>query len=150
MDSDFYGCRWGEQTRFAVIDIDTTSEYHCELGLARLRESLSEIGLDKQVLYRSSDSGGWHLYLFFDGWEQSGEVNRGLKEWLRAKSFVIKAGQLELFPSGNGLRLPLQAGFAWLTRTGELKTRREELATGEAIGKFLQDLDENQNNWQAA
>jgi hypothetical protein len=100
--------------------------------------------------YQSSSSGGWHLYLFLDQWENSKEVQESLRELLAANGYEIRNGVLEVFPSGNGLRLPLQAGFGWLDCSQgsfSVKIRREELATEQAIELFLKDLDTNASNW---
>lgn len=147
--SDFFGLRWGEYTRFAVLDIDQKSRYHCSGELRLLQERLAAVELSAK-LYRSSDSGGWHVYLFFDNWEKSAEVNELLGCWLRAQSYEIRGGVLELFPSGCGLRLPLQPGFAWLAPDGEVIRTREEITTDEALASFLTDLEENKITWSEA
>ncbi len=143
-----WGCRWGQQTRFAVFDLDETSQHHNELGLARLRHLLASIGFDSPQLYQSSDSTGWHLYLSLSTWVDCDEVQNTLRQWLLAEGLKIKQGQLELFPSNNGLRLPLQRGFAWLDDQGAITIRREELTADEAIAKFVDALDANAHNWQ--
>lgn len=143
-----WGCRWGQQTRFAVLDIDETSQHHNELGLARLRHLLATVGFDSPQLYQSSDSTGWHLYLSFSTWVDCEELHKTLRQWLTAEGLKIKQGQLELFPSNNGLRLPLQRGFAWLDDQGAVKLRREDLTVDEAIAKFVDAQDANAHNWQ--
>jgi hypothetical protein len=77
-----WGCRWGDQTRFAVLDIDETSQYHNELGLARLRHLLASVGLNCPQNYQSSDSEGWHLYISFSSWVGSEILHKALKQWL--------------------------------------------------------------------
>jgi len=148
-EQSIYGLRWGERTRFAVLDIDKNSQYRSDRELAKLRERLAAVGLIATA-YRSSDSGGWHLYIFFDEWADSGEVNEHLGTWLRAQGYDIRGGVLEVFPSGMGLRLPLQPGFAWLNENGGLIRTREELTTDEALASFLCDLEENKRNWNEA
>ena len=143
-----WGCRWGDQTRLAVLDIDETSQYHNELGLARLRHLLTSVGLSSPQSYQSSDSEGWHLYLSFSAWVGSEIVHKTLKQWLAAEGLEIKQGQLEIFPSNNGLRFPLQRGFAWLDDQGAVKLRREEITADEAISKFVDALDAHAHNWQ--
>ncbi len=148
-EETIWGCRWGELTRFAVLDIDETSQYHNELGLARLKHALAAVGLAQGVLYQSSDSGGWHLYLFFSDWIETAELHEPLKDWITAEGFEVRNGQLEIFPSNNGLRLPLQRGFAWLDEQAELMIRREDLTETEATAKFLDALDASGHNWQS-
>ena len=146
-EADCFGLRWGEQTRFAVLDIDSrTSQYYNGAKLAELLARLAEVEL-KANIYQSSASQGWHLYLPFDQPEQSDEVERTLKRWLKAQGYQIINGQLEVFPSGNGLRLPLQPGFAWLDQQSNLVRTREELSTDEALASFLTDLEANARNW---
>lgn len=143
-----WGSRWGQQTRFTVLDIDETSQHHNELGLARLKHLLASVGFDFPQLYQSSASTGWHLYLSFSTWVNCDELQKMLRQWLTAEGLKIKQGQLELFPSNNGLRLPLQRGFAWLDDQGVVTLRREELTTDEAIATFVDAQDANAHNWQ--
>lgn len=144
-----WGTRWGQQTKFSVLDIDETSQHHNELGLARLRHLLASVGFNSPQLYQSSASTGWHVYLSFSTWVDCEEVHKTLRQWLTAEGLEIKQGQLELFPSNNGLRLPLQRGFAWLDDQGAIKLRREDLTVDEAIAKFVDAQDANAHNWQS-
>ncbi len=146
----FYGAFFGEKTSYAVLDIDSrTSRYYNSESLAELLARLRAVGLSVN-LYQSSASRGWHLYLPFDDLEQSSEVRQTLKRWLEALGYVITGGQLEVFPSGNALRLPLQPGFAWLDQKGILLWTREELSTDEALAAFLSELEGNACNWANA
>jgi hypothetical protein len=145
----FRGCAWAHKTRHAVLDIDAESKYHNAAELQKLQAQLSAVGL-YAISYRSSESGGWHLYLPFDEWAESDEVKETLKTCLKSLGYEITSGQLEIFPSGNALRLPLQKGFAWLSCDGSIKVRREEIREDEALASFLQDFEENSRNWQHA
>jgi hypothetical protein len=144
-----WGCRWGEFTRFAVLDIDAGSKYHTPEELYKLSISLAAIKLTASI-YRSSLTGGWHVYLFFEDWQRSDEVQKVLKAWLAANRVEIRNGVLEVFPSGNGLRLPLQSGFAWLNQLGETVQERDELDSDRALSLFLNDLHERASDWQLA
>ena len=146
----FYGAFWGDETRFAVLDIDEDSNYHNAQELHRLRENLAAVGLPGNVLFQSSISTGWHLYIPFFDPAPSKEVEQALKACLKSLGYDIRGGQLEVFPSGNGLRLPLQPGFAWLDQRGDVILRREELRLDAALSRFLLDLNTNSNNWQIA
>ena len=143
------GCAWAHKTRFGVLDIDQGSQYRTPQELAELTAKFAAVGLNL-VPYQSSDSGGWHLYFFLEEWAESEEVNSTLKAWLKANNYEIRGGILEVFPSGQGLRLPLQKGFAWLDASGNVITKREELEQEEALALFLADLEYNQTNWQEA
>lgn len=73
-----------------------------------------------------------------------------MKKWLYGQGYEIRNGTLEVFPSGMGLRLPLQLGFAWLDDSGNIIQTREELSKDEALASFLSDLEENKRNWSEA
>jgi len=143
------GCAWAHKTRFGTIDIDQGSNYRTPQELAELTAKFAAVNLNL-VPYQSSDSGGWHLYFFLEEWAESEEINSTLKAWLKANGYEIRGGILEVFPSGQGLRLPLQKGFAWLDASGNIIKRREELAQEEALALFLADMEYSQTNWQKA
>lgn len=145
----YRGCYWGEHTKFGVLDIDQGSRYHTSESLQALNRKFRSVGLEL-VPYQSSDSGGWHLYFFFDEWALSDEVCSLIKRWLKAGGYEIKSGTLEVFPSGNALRLPLQQGFAWLSENGKLRRRREELTGQEALVLFHRDMVNHCGNWSFA
>jgi len=145
----FRGSAWAHKTRFAVFDIDPGSRYQTAQELQKLTSLLAAVGLTAKP-YQSSSRGGWHLYLFFDDWADSDEVKNTLKAWLKAHGYQIQGGTLEVFPSGNGLRFPLQHGFGWLDQNGELTKRREDLEQDEALAAFLIDMDANARNWDEA
>jgi len=145
----FRGCYFGELTRFAVLDVDQRSKYHNPAELNELTGKLAAVGLTATP-YQSSDSGGWHLYLFLDDWADSEEVSQTLRKWLKLEGYEIKGGVLEVFPSGCALRLPLQPGFAWLDSEGKVICRREEINETEAVASFLTDLESNGCSWASA
>ena len=143
------GCYWGETTRHGVLDIDQGSKYHNAQELQKLLQVFEAVGL-KLSIYRSSESGGWHLYFFIDNEVLSQEVETTIKNYLRTSGYEIKSGTLEIFPSGNALRLPLQRGFAWLAPDGTLKVTREQLSQDQALTLFYSNIQENQGNWSEA
>lgn len=118
-----------------MLDIDAGSQYHNELGLARIKHALCSVGLTAPAFYQSSHSGGWHVYHFFSEWVETEALQERLKNWLRAEGFE--------------LRLPLQSGFAWLDEHGEIQLRREDLSANQALAKFLDALDANAHDWNA-
>ncbi|HEY9683242.1 MAG TPA: hypothetical protein V6C89_21820 [Drouetiella sp.] len=141
----FVGARFDHRTRYAVLDIDTISPYYNVLSLVRLRRALEAAGLTITHHYQSSDSGGWHLWIFFDEAVDSTELNKLLAAWLKRQGFKLGSGVLEIFPSANGLRLPLQPGFAWLSND----TQRNQLTFEQALRRFLCDASCT-NSWQGA
>lgn len=153
----FIGCRAGKATRFAVLDIDQKSRYHNKQSLDKLLHALSDAGLPKSSLYRSSDSGGWHLYLFFEDPISSADLRAQLIKLLTLNDFQVGKGQLEIFPHpggdgslGLGLRLPMQPGFAWLDKkTLEIEYERDELSAPQALELFVDVLDGDANSYAA-
>jgi hypothetical protein len=143
------GCYWGETSRHAALDIDHGSEYHSSQALTKLLQDFAAVGLTL-VPYRSSESGGWHLYCYFDSAVLSQEVETTIKNYLKARRYEIRSGTLEVFPSGNALRLPLQQGFGWLCPEGNLEISREELTEGQALVLLFNDMEENKRNWSEA
>ena len=143
----FRGCYWGEETRHGVLDIDRGSKYHNALELAELVRKFAAVALTL-IPYQSSDSGGWHLYFYLNDWAPSADVEKTVKAYLKANGYEIKSGTLEVFPSGNALRLPLQRGFGWLNPDGKLKLQREEITRDEALASFLGDFENNAGNWE--
>ncbi len=139
-----YGARAGEKSNFAVLDIDAGSPYHSPQALLELRKNLA-IAYMVPIVYQSSESGGWHLYIPFNAEEDSEELQHLLKQWLKLTGYEIKQGVLEVFPSTiQGLRLPLQKGFAWIERG----IRREQVNVEQALAMFLEDQEANSNDWK--
>ena len=153
----FIGCRAGKSARFAVLDIDQKSRYHNKQSLDKLLHALSEAGLPKSSLYRSSYSGGWHLYLFFDEPINSADLRKQLIKLLTLNDFQVGKGQLEIFPHpggdgslGLGLRLPMQPGFAWLDKkTLDIDYERHELDPTQALELFVDVIDGDSNSFAA-
>jgi hypothetical protein len=87
-ERSIYGLRWRDKTRFAVLDVDAGGKYHSAQGLKELLENLAGVSLTA-TLYQSSESGGWHLYLFFEQWETSNEVQETVRDWLVANGYGV-------------------------------------------------------------
>jgi hypothetical protein len=141
------GCRWGATTRHMVLDIDTQSKYHNLHALEQLKQSLWRAGITRTRLYQSSSSAGWHLYIFWTDFVPTEALHKLVKDWLLVDGFEIRSGTLELFPSGNGLRFPLQPGFAWLDDTAQIQYLRDDLTPDYALDLFLTELNTLGNDW---
>lgn len=148
------GFRFGKQTRFAVIDIDSKSPYRNLRSFNKLKRVLSAAGINHVVPFRSSESDGWHLYIFFDEYVSSTHLRRALVDLLTYTGFRIKSGELEIFPNtsqtsaGMGLRLPLQPGFAFLNeKTMEPSIERWELSPTKALDYFLDEISNSSNTF---
>jgi hypothetical protein len=149
------GSRSGKATRFAVLDIDAKSKYHNPKELKRLTSLLEAAGLATGSLYRSSSSGGWHLYIFFQEPIAALDLRRQLVQFLKLNGYDISKGTLEVFPSpgeasqGQGLRLPLQPGWAWLNfETAVVREERLDLSPLQALSAFINDLNGDTNSYQ--
>ncbi len=145
---NFRGCRWNETAPFLVLDIDAGSKYHNEEGLNELKQALWRLGITKTKLYRSSDSGGWHLYIFWSEWASTVDLYTYFKKWFQLEGFEVRPGTLEIFPSANALRLPLQAGFAWLDDQGQIEVERKDFTADAALFQFMADVQANGTDWQ--
>lgn len=115
----YYGVRFGPETAYAMIDIDSGSSYHPrqdEYAIPRLLDTLEPLGLVHSITITSSASGGLHLYFPLPTELSTWKVAEAIDLTLRAAGFHIKGGELELFPNlrtGDRLmyaahRLPLQ------------------------------------------
>ena len=149
-----HGARSGKLSRFAVLDIDAKSKYHNQQALDQLRHVLCDAGIKETVVYRSSHSDGWHLYIFFDEPLLSTDLREQLVALLQLNGFKLAKGTLEVFPApgdgsiGQGLRLPLQPGWAWLDqRTLDIDYFREEVSPTKALEWFLEQLTECSNSY---
>ncbi|MBF2001648.1 MAG: hypothetical protein IGS38_13095 [Synechococcales cyanobacterium M58_A2018_015] len=120
-----YGVRFGSQTRYCLLDLDRGSPYHPHtdpLATGRLLAALEGIGLVTPVACTSSYSGGIHLYFPLAAAQPSWELAQAVATTLEKAGFLLRPGQLELFPNPkpyrvgeppslfNAHRLPMQAG----------------------------------------
>jgi hypothetical protein len=123
--------RFGKETNYFLLDIDSGSQYHNEDGIQAVKGALEDIGIPETVLIRSSQSGGWHLYGFLPEKVSSFGLAVGLVTALADAGLEVRAGQLETFPNikrytnegfslYNGHRLPLQPCQGSYLLDGEL------------------------------
>ncbi|MBD1909852.1 MULTISPECIES: hypothetical protein [unclassified Leptolyngbya] len=129
-----YGVRFGAETNYGLLDIDSGSRYHPKhdpLAISRIAAALEPIGLVHYVACTSSYSGGLHLYFPFQNAQSSWQLAIALACLLENAGFKIQAGQLEIFPNPkpygvggnlslfNAHRLPLQSGSYLLNESWE-------------------------------
>ena len=145
--SQVIGIRFDNQTNFFVLDIDITSIYHYKydpIAFYQLRESLEKIGINETITLQSSSREGIHLFGFLHQKIKSFNLACALEKVLTTNGFVIKPGQLEIFPNPkpynptgqkscgfNGIRLPLPEGTG-----AKLYNKKMRLVNG-GIKKFL-------------
>ena len=112
------GKRFGQYTRYLLIDIDRYSPYHPWEDSKRFNEmlaTLEKIGLVRPLLVRSSASNGLHVYFPLPEAVTSWSTAKKLHDLLTADGFKVQDGWLELFPNPkadktalyDGHRLPL-------------------------------------------
>jgi hypothetical protein len=120
-----YGVRFGQTTRYILLDIDKDSRYHPlrdRFAWKRMVATLEALGLVQAVICTSSYSGGLHLYFPFEEEQKTWAIALAVKTLLENTGFKLAPGQLEVFPNCkpyattgepslyNGHRLPMQAG----------------------------------------
>ena len=123
--STLYGVRFGPKTQYSLLDIDAGSLYHPQrdpFAIQRIMAALEPMGIVSYLACTSSYSGGIHLYLPFEDPQSSWQVSIAISTLLENAGFILKPGQLEVFPNpkpyrGDGTfslfnahRLPLQIG----------------------------------------
>ena len=145
--SQVIGIRFDNQTNFFVLDIDVNSRYHYKYdpyGFFGILECLTDIGINKVIKLKSSTREGIHLFGFLPQKIKTFNLACALEKVLTTNGFVIKPGQLEIFPNPkpynptgekscgfNGIRLPLQEGTG-----AKLYNQKMRLVNG-GIKKFL-------------
>lgn len=117
------GTRFGSETVHGLIDLDTAGIYHPKQdaeALPMMRAALETIGITRTFLTQSSFSGGLHLWIPLSEQVSTFWFGTSIRQCLEAQGFVIKQGQLEIFPNQKayaregeftqyqGHRLPLQ------------------------------------------
>ncbi len=121
----FLGLRHGDTTNFFTLDIDTGSQYHPNQdknAIRAIQKLLKSKGLPASNPIHSSDSGGIHIYYHLAQSFNSDDLATCIYNVFTEAGYVVKAGQLEIFPNVrksehsefNGLRLPMQSGSTML------------------------------------
>lgn len=116
------GVRFSKKTFYALLDIDFSSSYRSVERIREIREVLEKIGIVRTILIRSSSSLGLHLYIPLPEKIKTFNFAAGLRVVLENQGFLVRAGELEIFPNTkayasdgtfslyNAHRLPLQPG----------------------------------------
>lgn len=116
---DIVALRFTDRTRFGVLDIDSASPFRTLDTFAALAAAANAQGL-RLTLCRSSPSGGWHTYLWTDDFVASADMHAVLRRLAEDAGIDrFENGICEVYPdplhARQALRLPCQAGFAWLS-----------------------------------
>ena len=135
------GVGFGKTTKYAVIDLDSSSNYHPvhDFGAyLKILRTLEDIGLTSYVVIQSSYSGGLHIYFPLPHPVKTFQLAAAIRVALIEAGFQPKNGQLEIFPNTkryasapgdyshyNRHRLPLQPNSgSWLMRDDGLEPQR--------------------------
>lgn len=111
--------RFTTRTRFGALDLDAGSLYHTPATVAALFAAAAARNLTL-TLCRSSESGGWHVYLWAEEFVAISAMHATLRSLAEAAGITrFENGTCEVYPdpqhAKQAFRLPAQAGFAWLT-----------------------------------
>jgi hypothetical protein len=154
------GVNFGKTTKYALIDLDYSSQYHPSHDRDRYKEilhALETIGLTRYIVIQSSHSRGLHIYLPLSTAVPTFWLAAAIRVTLIAAGFEIKNGQLEIFPNAkrfasapgdrsyyNPHRLPLQPDSgSWLMEDDGLSPQPISDSIEAQISEFL-------NQWQLA
>jgi hypothetical protein len=154
------GVNFGKTTKYALIDLDYSSQYHPSHDRDRYKEilhALESIGLTRYIVIQSSYSRGLHIYLPLPKAVSTFWLAAAIRVTLTNAGFEIKNGQLEIFPNTkrfasapgdhshyNPHRMPLQPNSgSWLMEDDGLSPQPISDSIEAQIGEFL-------NQWQLA
>ena len=93
------GVRFGKETRYGLIDIDSGSKYLNVDSIDEIKAGLETIGIVRTIIIFSSWSRGIHLYIPLPDLVGTFNLAVTLEQALVAQGFEIKDGQLEIFPN---------------------------------------------------
>lgn len=133
--------RFTNVSRFGAIDIDSGSIFHNRNTSDRLFLAASNLGL-KATLCQSSESGGWHYYVWFKEFHPARFIYELLRDISVAAGITtFEKGTCELYPDyshpAQAFRLPCQTGFEFL-RPGKysMATKQSQEADRFRIGEL--------------
>lgn len=136
------GVRFGSKTVYGMIDLDVKGAYHPiqdAKALPLIRAALETIGIARTFLTQSSFSGGLHLWMPLSEQVSTFWLGAAIRQCLEAQGFIVKQGQLEIFPNlkayaregeftqYQGHRLPLQPRSGSQLLDGDLNPMAGEL-----------------------
>ncbi|MDG2614695.1 hypothetical protein P7L53_00420 [Thermoleptolyngbya sichuanensis XZ-Cy5] len=131
-----YGVRFGTETSYFMLDIDSGSAYHPKrdrFAVRRICNALEILGFTSHVAITSSYSSGVHLYFPLQDDMLTWQLAAVVTHRLQTAGFVLEPGTLEVFPNNrtysdagqlslfNAHRLPMQQGSYLLSEDWELQ-----------------------------
>lgn len=127
-DRAIVGLPFREYTDLLVLDFDNHDPARDRTkDIRRLLDRVQD-QIGEGVVFRSSDSGGMHAYFHLDGVHHREDIRAFGRDLLRRVQSHRDPVGVDVFPSGNVLRLPLGKGSAYLTSTFDpIEDKREAL-----------------------
>lgn len=130
--SKLVGIRFGNNTKFGVIDLDNGGDYHNPESVKKIQHALEDIGITDIVPIQSSYSGGYHLIIPLKTQIPTFSLACALEIALRKAGLSIRQGHLEVFPNAkpygsntvtnyNAIRCPMQPHSGALLLDDELQ-----------------------------
>lgn len=131
-----YGVRFGTDTSYFMLDIDSGSVYHPKrdrFAVRRICNALEILDFTSHVAITSSYSGGVHLYFPLQDVVLTWQLAAVVTHCLQTAGFVLEPGTLEVFPNNRTYneagqlslfkahRLPMQQGSYLLSQDWELQ-----------------------------
>ncbi|MEA5598998.1 hypothetical protein [Rivularia sp. UHCC 0363] len=144
--SKLVGIRFGNNTKFGVIDLDDGGDYHNPESVKKIQHALENIGITDIVPIQSSYSGGYHLIIPFSTQITTFSLACALEIALRKAGLSIRQGHLEVFPNAkpygsntvtnyNAIRCPMQPHSGALLLDDDLEP------IGDSVEVFLDHCD---------
>jgi hypothetical protein len=96
------GVGFDAKTKYIMLDIDWLSKYHPTHDIDAFRgilNALETIGLTRNLVIRSSDSGGIHIYFPLPEGVPTFQLAASVRVILTDAGYEIKNGHLEIFPN---------------------------------------------------
>ena len=130
--SKLVGIRFGNNTKFGVIDLDNGGDYHNPESVKKIQYALEDIGITDIVPIQSSHSEGYHLIIPLTTQINTFSLACALEIAVRKAGLSIRQGHLEIFPNAkpygsntvtnyNAIRCPLQPHSGALLLDDELQ-----------------------------
>lgn len=144
--SKLVGIRFGNSTKFGVIDLDNGGDYHNPESVKKIQHALEDIGITDTIPIQSSYSGGYHLIIPFSTQILTFSLACALEIALRKAGLSIRQGHLEVFPNAkpygsntvtnyNAIRCPMQPHSGALLLDDDLQP------IGDSVEVFLDHCD---------
>lgn len=106
------GLAFRDYTRWAVLDLDNHGKTDNSVEIMRFVDRAQEM-FGEGLAFKSSESGGVHLYIPLDGLYPSADVRQYFRSKLDRLQRKVPV-HVDVYPSNAPLRLPLGRGSAYL------------------------------------